>query len=98
MERQIKDAEFVLIVGTEGYLKRFQGKEATWVGKGGAWESVIIRGELYDSPHINKKFIPVFFSQADHAFSVPRLNGYTRYTLNDFRLIPMRALDNYIGS
>ena len=86
MERQIKDAEFVLIVGTEGYLKRFQGKEATWVGKGGAWESVIIRGELYDSPHINKKFIPVFFSQADHAFSVPRLNGYTRYTLNDFSL------------
>jgi len=62
MQRQIQSANFVLILCTQRYLKRANGTEEPGKGHGVAWESVIAMNELYLSPHMNTKFIPIFFA------------------------------------
>lgn len=83
MERQIEDADFVLVVCTETYLRRAAGREASGEGRGAAFETVLITQDLYDAAMWNAKFVPVVLDResADH---VPKpLRGYTRYCLDD---------------
>ena len=47
MRRQIKQAEFVLLVCTETYNRRFEGEEPGR-GRGVTWEGAILTQELYD--------------------------------------------------
>ncbi|MBD2071805.1 TIR domain-containing protein [Leptolyngbya sp. FACHB-671] len=62
MEKRIEWAEFVLIVCTETYKRRFRGDEEPGVGRGVTWEGTIIRQNLYNDQLRNTKFIPVVFS------------------------------------
>lgn len=45
-ERQVREADFVLVACTEIYLRRFQGEEETGKGLGVNWEGHIITQEL----------------------------------------------------
>lgn len=62
MDRQIRDAKFVLMVCTENYYRRVMGDENVGVGLGVRWEGNLIYQQLYDSGTSNTKFIPVLLS------------------------------------
>jgi formylglycine-generating enzyme required for sulfatase activity len=82
MINQIEDADFVLVVCTENYERRFRGKDESGKGMGAQWEGAIITQVLYDSAPRNTVFIPVLFSP-DHSASIPiPLRGATYYNLN----------------
>src|SRR3954454_2491675 len=82
MERQIEEADFVLVVCTETYLRRSRGLESPGVGLGVTFESVLIVQDLYDAGMWNEKFIPVLFDGVSPQ-SIPKpLRGYTCYRLD----------------
>src|SRR3954451_16175586 len=49
MDRQIEDADFVLVVCSEIYLRRARGSESPGVGLGVTFESVLMIQDLYDA-------------------------------------------------
>jgi tetratricopeptide (TPR) repeat protein len=82
-ERQIEEADFVLVVCTETYLRRFKGTEEAGKGLGAQWEGAIITQALYDDAGDNKKFIPVLLSPEESG-NVPHvLRGVQSYNLDD---------------
>lgn len=58
MEQQLENADYVLLVCTPLYLKRFKGKD-TEAGRGVNFEGIIISQTLYDNHYRNTKFLPV---------------------------------------
>lgn len=81
MVNQIEEAEFVLVVCTETYERRFEGKEEAGKGLGGKWEGAVITQELYTKAK-NTKFIPVVFSHSDVTYIPVVLRGATHYKVN----------------
>jgi hypothetical protein len=82
MVNQIKDADFVLVVCTEEYERRFRGKEESGKGLGAQWEGAIITQEIYEAVARKPIFIPVLFSP-DHSAYIPIvLRGATHYNLD----------------
>lgn len=81
MEDRIEWADFVLVICTETYLRRWQGDEITGVGLGAQWESLLTRQSLYQSPERNDKFVPVAFDDADIQFIPKPLSDVTRVVL-----------------
>jgi tetratricopeptide (TPR) repeat protein len=82
MERQLEEADFVLVVCTETYLRRSKGQERPGSGKGVRFESVLIVQELYDLAMRNPKFLPVAFSPSDFNYMPRPLRAYTSYWLD----------------
>ncbi|WP_287600149.1 SEFIR domain-containing protein [Thiothrix sp.] len=82
MENQIEAADFVLLVCTETYLRRYRGRE-TDGGRGVTFEGVVISQTLYDHYYHNTKFIPVIPAQGlvEHV-PIP-LKQYSTYRLPD---------------
>jgi hypothetical protein len=81
MDRQFEDADFILVVCTETYCRRFEGREEHGKGLGVKWEGAIITDELYGNEAVNKRFIPVLFSADDAAHVPTRLQHYMRYLI-----------------
>lgn len=75
-------ADFVLVVCTETYHKRFRGHETPSVGKGVTWEGAIITQELYDNHCKTTKFVPLLFDAKGEPFIPEPLRHFTRYLLN----------------
>ncbi len=67
MESQIETADFVLVICTETYFRRFR-KEETGGGKGVTFEGVVISQHLYDAHYHNAKFIPVVPKQGSYDY------------------------------
>jgi hypothetical protein len=65
MRQQLDEAEHVVVICTETYLRRFEGKEPPGMGRGASWEGAIITQELYEAHAQTRRFIPVVFSGAD---------------------------------
>ncbi len=70
MHEQIEAADFVLMVFTENYQQRMEGKAAAGVGQGVIYEGTIITNLLYYDNFIkhNEKFIPIIFSPTDRQY------------------------------
>jgi hypothetical protein len=85
MERKIEWAEFVLIVCTETYKRRFRGDEEPGIGRGVTWEGTIIRQNLYNKQLRDTKFIPVVFSAQDWDHVPTILDGRDKYIIEDPR-------------
>jgi hypothetical protein len=81
MERQIEEADFVLVICTARYLRRVRGKEKPDVENGVRWESVIMYQALYDAGTLNAKFIPVLFEGASASDIPIPIKSTTRYFL-----------------
>src|SRR5881227_242025 len=80
--KQIEEADYVLVVCTETYQRRFKGTEETGKGLGAQWEGAIITQELYDAAANNTKFIPVLLSPED-SNNIPQvLRGVQSYELS----------------
>ncbi|HEX4945230.1 MAG TPA: toll/interleukin-1 receptor domain-containing protein [Blastocatellia bacterium] len=82
MLNHIEAADFVLLICTETYYRRFRQKEPVGTGKGAKWEGAVITLTLYDSELINRKFIPVVFAASDRQFIPEILRGTTNYDLS----------------
>ena len=68
MMNQIAQADFVLVVCTEMYKRRAEGKEEPPTGAGASWEGAIIRVDLYEANGRNNKFIPVLMRKEDKIY------------------------------
>lgn len=55
MQKQIEKAQFVLVVCTESYKRRFDGEEVPGSGFGGRWEGFLTRVTIYNAGTLNKK-------------------------------------------
>ena len=80
MQRQIQKSDFVIVVCTETYARRFAGTEKPGTGKGAMWEGRLIQQELYDDGE-NHRIIPVVFDQVDVCNIPPALKDATYYNL-----------------
>lgn len=82
MDREIKNADYVLMVCTPTYYNRVMGYEKPGVGLGGIWEGSLIYQHLYNDGLINTKFIPILTDTSSVADIPTPLQGATRYRLN----------------
>ncbi len=79
---RVKEADFVLVVCTETYRRRFDGEAAPGEGKGVTWEGATIRQRLYDRQGRNDKFLPVVLRAADRDHVPQILRGPTIHDLS----------------
>jgi len=82
MDRQLKDAQYVLIICTATYWRRVMDEEAPGKGKGVKWESTLTYQYIYDTDAKNTRFIPVLFDPADCQHIPTILKGVTVYYEN----------------
>ena len=84
MVNNIEAADFVLLVCTETYLRRYSGNETVGgKGKGVTFEGVVISQSLYDAYYHNDKFVPVLPEGGDPEHIPLPLKPFTAYTLNE---------------
>ncbi len=79
MRKKIKWAEFVLMVFTETYKRRFEGEEEPGQGSGVALEARIISGILGKESQQDTKFIPIVLSSSDSNYISDSLWNKDRY-------------------
>ena len=81
-EKQIDEADFVLMVCTEAYLRRVRNEEIRGTGLGVLWEAQLIRQELYDSGSVSAKFVPVRFADSSDAHIPRPVRRFSRYIVD----------------
>ena len=79
MEHQIRDADFVLVVCSETYLRKVEDREERRKGQGVVWEINSIYNHLYSSKLVSTKFIPVLLESASPDDIPVPLRGFTHY-------------------
>lgn len=79
---QIVAADYVLVICTETYLRRFDRRETGGKGSGVGWEGAVLTQDLYESAGLNSKAIPVGFTRGDRRHAPMILRGATFYTLD----------------
>lgn len=81
--RKVEEADFVLVVCTETYRRRFDGREEAGKGLGVRWEGAAVVQALYDAGARNDKFLPVLFDLADEPHIPLVLRSTTRFLVSD---------------
>lgn len=80
-EKQILNADYVILCCTKTYLRRVMKEEAPGVGLGVCWEANIIYQHLYEDGSQNRRFIPLVMGR-DDVRSIPTpLRGFARYEI-----------------
>lgn len=64
MVEQVEDSDYVLVVITETYARRFKQRDEPGKGKGAIWEGAVITSQMYHSFGGRTKFIPILFEGA----------------------------------
>jgi hypothetical protein len=82
-ESQMRDADLVLVVCTETYLKRAERREKPGIGHGAIWEISVGYVLLYNQGMKNKQLVPVVFDKADRTYIPLPLQPYTNYCIAD---------------
>jgi TIR domain len=77
----IENAQFVLMVCTEIYLRRIDRKEEPGVGHGVLWEGRLINQHLYDAGSVSAKFVPVLFADGSPDHVPAPVKGGTIYRI-----------------
>jgi hypothetical protein len=80
-ESHIQESDFVLIICTETYYRRFRGQEKQGAGRGATFEGEIIAHFLYELKG-QTKFIPVILERTDQPFIPEPLRVYTYFNLS----------------
>lgn len=76
---QIKNADFVLVVCTETYARRFEGEAPAGEGLGAKWEGAVITQQLYNAESATNKFIPIITAAEDAGFIPLPLKGLQHF-------------------
>jgi hypothetical protein len=82
MDRQIQEADFVLMICTPTYYRRVMGKEEPGTGYGVMWESALILQYIYNQGTLNTQFIPILLEGANLADIPTPLQSATHYRLS----------------
>jgi tetratricopeptide (TPR) repeat protein len=82
-QTQMREADFVLVVCTETYLRRAERREEPGTGHGAIWEISVAYVLLYNQGMKNKKLVPVVFDAQDRDYIPLPLQPYTNYCLAD---------------
>lgn len=82
MMRQLESADFVLLICTEAYTRRVEGREEPYRGLGAAWEGALITQGLYEKGGRNTKFIPIVFAHTNVRNIPVFLRPFTYYDLS----------------
>ncbi|HAB19657.1 MAG TPA: hypothetical protein DCE44_24890 [Verrucomicrobiales bacterium] len=80
MRDRIQWADFVLMVCTQTYHRRFWGEEEPDHGLGATWEGAIITSELYQAGAKSTKFVPLVFNQSEARYIPEPLRNHTHYS------------------
>ena len=83
MSKQIREANFVLMVFTPTYVRRFNGEEPAGEGLGARWESMLTIQTIYDKGARNDKFVPIYFDRSDRDHIPEPLGGASHYFLGN---------------
>src|SRR5690606_26034732 len=78
-------SEFVLVVASERFLERFEGRAKPGSGLGAKWESTLTANEIYQNDSVNKKYIPIIFNTAEERFIPTFLQPFTHYNISKDR-------------
>ncbi len=62
---EIRQADFVIVVCSRTYHRRFEDREQAGIGKGVRWEGAMITQEMFFSDAKNEKFLPTILSSSD---------------------------------
>lgn len=81
MSEQLREADFVLLVFTETYARRFEGRERPGVGLGARWEGAIVTSDLYHEESDTVKYIPVVVAADDSRLIPAPLRLTTFYVI-----------------
>jgi hypothetical protein len=81
MLNQLDWADFVIVICTGTYYRRFRGHEDRGKGKGVDWEGALITQGIYDARSATAKFVPVLFEASAHPFVPEPLRSQTFYLL-----------------
>lgn len=79
MDRQIRDADFVLMICTDTYYRRVMGEERPGTGLGVRWEGHLIYQHIYNPGTVNAKFIPVLLESGEANHIPAPVQGVTYY-------------------
>lgn len=82
MPNQLEKANFVFVICTETYYRRFRGHELPGRGRGADWEGALITQEIYNARSNNVKYVPILFVPEDEVFIPDPLRGFPTYTLD----------------
>lgn len=82
MDKQIREADFVLLICTENYYNRMIGEAASGTGLGVRWEGNSIYNHIYQDGTINSKFIAVLFEDSMVKYIPDPLQGFNHYRIN----------------
>ena len=88
-------SDFVVLVCTEGYLKRIEGREEPGVGNGVHWEGRKIYHEIYQKKHQGERFVPVLLNGSDGRNIPWPLFDYSHYEIKAFNLQDPGYLELY---
>ena len=83
MQRQIERADFVVLVCTASYKRRFEGNEAPGIGRGVSWEGKLLSQLVYDAGGRNDRVIPIVLDDDDEDAIPLAFKPYTFYHLPD---------------
>ncbi|GAX37758.1 SUMF1/EgtB/PvdO family nonheme iron enzyme [Nodularia sp. NIES-3585] len=79
MEKQIEQADFVLVICTAKYKLSYEGKKEPGQGNGVGWEGNLICQNFYNKGTLNRKFIPVLLESGKVEDIPTPLQGTTYY-------------------
>src|SRR5262245_1613995 len=86
MERSHKKADFVLLVCTPTYRRRFEQEEEPGRGLGARWESILFSSQLYLQQGQAARYIPILLGGADDNCVPATLFSHPRYQIRAFSL------------
>ena len=85
MEDELKKADRVIVVCSEGYLESALREAEKGQGRGTSWEWHLIRKDFYDSRGAGERITPVFFKAGDEKYIPPEAWDRPRYCIADLR-------------
>lgn len=87
VSNQLATADFVIIVCTELFFRRFRGEDKASIGLGVEFEGALLQETIFndsssfEAGRKTTKYLPVVFSIADSAYIPPQFRGLTFYNL-----------------
>ncbi len=82
MDRQIAEADTILVICTQTYRERFDGNQPPGEGRGVCWESLLMRSQLYRAGSLNEKLLPVIFHPDNEQHIPDALYSFDRACVN----------------